>query len=93
MSVKDAWSGPGDQISVVYTPPYMTIVIGLRRTRTTPALWEYGDFSGPEFPYTSTQFGENVASRDMGEPLGNTTFLFVDSAGIQWWGDFEFPEM
>jgi hypothetical protein len=88
VKIEDAWCGPGDQISIVYTPPWGAEAVGLRRTIDTSALGTYADYFGPEYPFSAESFGESVATWDLGEPLGTyADGMWHDSAGVRWWGD------
>lgn len=88
VEIEDAWCGPGDQISIVYTPPWGTEAVGLRRSIDTPALYTYADYFGPDHPFSAESFGYSVATWDLGEPLGTlASGMWRDSAGVKWWGD------
>src|SRR5665213_1058018 len=67
--VRDAWSGPGPRLNVIYQPPWMPFDVGCVRWRGSRDLNRvYGAEHGG--PMTAMEFGWNVADWDIGEPLG-----------------------
>jgi len=80
--VIDSWAEDGIAICVVYEYPYFDGVLGIRRTFDEDMNGDPAD--DPE------QFGRDVASFDIGEPLGRVVErLRHDVRGVSWWGDLD----
>ncbi|MEA1798898.1 hypothetical protein [Rhodococcus qingshengii] len=81
VGVVDAWAEDESAFCVLYRYREYPHILGIRRS-----VNDY-HYPGGEADIDPAQFGQDVATGDIGEPLGTVAHkLKPDTAGVHWWG-------